>query len=147
MSNPALKLKAGIWRLLLAVTGLLLGGMWQACVKPNPPVAEYGVIVDDYAEVRIHGTVRSQDSLIAIPGIQVKLIVPYDDTLNVATTSDGTFSIYKWAYKGDTYNLLFRDTDSLANHGWFQNHQADVSIGSREINNGELQIDITLLKN
>jgi hypothetical protein len=146
MRERSLKLKSRIWRILLAVTGLLLGGMWQACMKPDPPVAEYGVIVDDYAEIRIHGTVRSEDSLLSLPGIQVKLISPYDDTLTAVTTATGSFSIYKWAYEGDLYTLRFRDIDSLANHGWFQNRQTDISVGSREINNRELQIDVTLIK-
>jgi hypothetical protein len=70
------RFKARFYISLLQLLGIFGMGFLAACVKYGAPEAEYGIPYDSQREIRFSGSVKSEDSLKAIPGIKVRMVNP-----------------------------------------------------------------------
>ena len=136
------KFRASYLKYLLRLLGLVGFGVLASCAsKYGPPIAEYGVIADNY--INIHGTVLSEDSLKPIGNISVKLTLQANDTLNTQTDPQGKYSIQQYAGEGQVATLIFTDTDGNQNGSFFQKN-TNFEVSFRDLNNSEHQTDINL---
>jgi hypothetical protein len=130
---------------ILQIMGLCGAGFLASCLKYGDPEPEYGAPFD---ELKFHGTVKSGDSLIHIPGLSIRLLSKSypADSLSTTTDAQGKYRLYGYAEKGEQFTLKILDTDGDSNVGHFQNKILELEISGRDISNLEKQADALLDK-
>lgn len=134
---------------LLAVIGIAVG--ISGC-NPNDNsggvVAMYGAPSENYSDVKFFGTVKSADSLKAIPAVRVTLIDQYyHDSIYTNTNTAGEFTFYKDATTDRNFTIRFKITDPVQSHGNFKAKKVDFVVNFRDVNNKEKQINTDLIRN
>jgi hypothetical protein len=107
----------------------------------------YGVPAEDYSEIVFFGSVKSEDSLKAIPAVHVTLIDQYNhDSIFTTSNVSGDFALYKEAFTDKNFTIRFKITDPVQSHGNFIGQKIDFVTNFRDINNKEKMINVQLKK-
>ena len=129
---------------ILAIVGI--AATLNSCNKDNV-IAMYGAPSEDYSEINFFGTVKTEDSLKAIPSVRVTLIDQYyHDSIYTTSNSAGEFSLSKSANIDQNFTVRFKVTDTLLSHGNFFGKKIDLVTNFRDINNNEKEINAQLKK-
>jgi putative lipoprotein (rSAM/lipoprotein system) len=132
-------------RLYLKLLGLLGALFFVSCDRGNDGIiAKYGAPVNDYKEVRFHGTVKSADSLQVLPDLNVDFLSDQMRVLFTNTDQGGEYSFVQGVFEGEKYRLKVSDTDSVANNGQFEAKEIEIVISGRDIGDKEHKADILL---
>ena len=108
-----LKFKSHFYKNLLKIFGIgAVCFIFEAC---------YGTPSDHYVEnINFRGTVLSDDSLIAIPELDVKLTIDSLDDYTTKTSKIGNFEFVDMPSYAHNYSITITDNDSLLNGGHFE---------------------------
>jgi hypothetical protein len=143
------RLKSRFYIRLLQALALCGFGFLSSCIKnggDDQIVALYGVTPGD-GSVRFYGSVKSADSLKAIPGLTVRLVSSDGwDSLQTTTNTQGQYLLYYYTYEGDILKLKVFDKDSTLNGGYFKDKLVNVTVSGRDVNNMEHNTDVLLQK-